>query len=123
MSTRIDTQGSDLGLLSINYQLSTINQFPMSPTVSLIRATSYEALQLRESVEAVLAPLGGIGAFVKTGDRVLLKPNLLTGSRPTKECVTRPELVRCVAELVIEAGGKPFFGDSPAFGSAMRGES
>ena len=56
----------------------------MSPTVSLIRATSYEAAQLRESVEAVLAPLGGIGAFVKPGDRVLLKPNLLTGARPTK---------------------------------------
>ena len=33
--------------------------------------------------------------------------------------MTRQELVRCVAELVIEAGGKPFFGDSPAFGSAM----
>jgi uncharacterized protein (DUF362 family) len=91
----------------------------MPPTVSLIRATSYEAAQLRESIEALLAPLGGIGAFVKMGDRVLLKPNLLTGARPTKECVTRPELVRCVAQLVIEAGGKPFFGDSPAFGSAM----
>ncbi|MFM2302839.1 MAG: hypothetical protein RLZZ135_242 [Cyanobacteriota bacterium] len=91
----------------------------MPPTVSLIRATSYEAEQLRQSIEAVLAPLGGMSAFVTPGDRVLLKPNLLTGSRPTKECVTRPELVRCVAELVIAAGGKPFFGDSPAFGSAM----
>jgi uncharacterized protein (DUF362 family) len=91
----------------------------MQPTVSLIRATSYEAEQLRQSVAAVLAPLGGMSAFVKPGDRVLLKPNLLTGARPTKECVTRPELVRCVAELVIAAGGKPFFGDSPAFGSAL----
>ncbi len=91
----------------------------MSPVVSLIRATSYEAEQLRQSIEAVLAPLGGISAFVKPSDRVLLKPNLLTGTRPTKECVTRPELVKCVAELVIAAGGKPFFGDSPAFGSAL----
>lgn len=91
----------------------------MSSTVSLIRATSYETEQLRRSVGSVLAPLGGISAFVKPGDLVLLKPNLLTGARPTKECVTRPELVKCVAELVIEAGGKPFFGDSPAFGSAF----
>ena len=87
---------------------------PTAPTVSLIHATSYETAALRESIESVLAPLGGISAFVKPGDRVLLKPNLLTGARPTKECVTRQELVRCVAELVIEAGGKPFFGDSPA---------
>ncbi len=91
----------------------------MPPTVSITRATSYTADRLRQSVEAVLAPLGGMTAFVKLGDRVLLKPNLLTGARPTKECVTRPELVRCVAELVIAAGGKPFLGDSPAFGSAL----
>jgi uncharacterized protein (DUF362 family) len=91
----------------------------MTATVSLIRATSYLDRELQASLEAVLAPLGGISAFVKPGDRVLLKPNLLTGARPSKECVTRPELVRCVAQLVIEAGGKPFFGDSPAFGSAM----
>jgi len=88
-------------------------------TVSLIRATSYEQALLRESLLTLLEPLGGIEAFVKKGDRVLLKPNLLTGSRPGKECVTRPEIVYCVAQLVQEAGGKPFLGDGPAFGSAM----
>ncbi len=86
--------------------------------VSLIRAESYDRQRLRASLETLLEPLGGMGAFVKEGDRVLLKPNLLTGSRPGKECITRPELVYCVAQLVREAGGKPFFGDSPAFGSA-----
>jgi uncharacterized protein (DUF362 family) len=85
--------------------------------VSLIRAESYDLSNLRSSIETLLEPLGGIKAFVKAGDRVLLKPNLLTGSRPTKECVTRPEIVYCVAQLVKEAGGKPFLGDSPAFGS------
>lgn len=87
-------------------------------TVSLIRATSYDLDTLRQSIETVLEPLGGMTAIVKSGDRVLLKPNLLTGSRPTKECVTRKEIVYCVAKLVQEAGGKPFLGDSPAFGSA-----
>ncbi len=91
----------------------------MPSTVSLLAATSYEPIALRESIEALLAPLGGMAAFVKPGQRVLLKPNLLTGARPTKECVTRPEIVECVAQLVQEAGGQPFFGDSPAFGSAM----
>jgi uncharacterized protein (DUF362 family) len=88
------------------------------PTVSLIRADSYELNALRSRLEILLEPMGGIQAFVKKGDRVLLKPNLLTGSRPAKECVTRPELVYCIAQLVKEAGGKPFLGDSPAFGSA-----
>ena len=89
-----------------------------TPSVSLIRATSYQVEVLRESLETLLEPLGGITAFVKSGDRVLLKPNLLTGSRPTAECTTRPELVYAVATMVIEAGGMPFLGDSPAFGSA-----
>lgn len=86
--------------------------------VSLIKAQSYNLKELRLSLEKLLAPLGGISAFVKSGDRVLLKPNLLTASRPTKECTTRKEIVYCVAQMVQEVGGKPFMGDSPAFGSA-----
>ncbi len=86
--------------------------------VSLISAKSYDPEILKPALEELLAPLGGMGAFVKKGDRVLIKPNLLTGSRPTKECVTRPEIAYCVALMVQQAGGKPFFGDSPAFGSA-----
>jgi uncharacterized protein (DUF362 family) len=90
----------------------------MQPSVSLLKSTSYEIDRLMGQIEQLLEPLGGIGHFVKPGDRVLLKPNLLTGSRPTKECVTRPEIVYCVAKLVQQAGGKPFLGDGPAFGSA-----
>ena len=87
-------------------------------SVSLIQADSYEQQKLRVSLETLLEPWGGIGAFVKKGDRVLLKPNLLTAGRPGKECITRPEIVYGVAQLVQEVGGKPFLGDSPAFGSA-----
>jgi uncharacterized protein (DUF362 family) len=90
----------------------------MQPSVSLLKSTSYDIAQLMGQIEQLLEPLGGMGHFVKPGDRVLLKPNLLTGSRPTKECVTRPEIVYCVAKLVQQAGGKPFLGDGPAFGSA-----
>ncbi|MGB3300021.1 MAG: DUF362 domain-containing protein [Phormidesmis sp.] len=90
----------------------------VSPSVSLISANTYETDALHQQLEALLAPLGGMTHFVKKGDRVLLKPNLLTGSRPTKECTTRPEVVYCVAKMVQAAGGDPFLGDSPAFGSA-----
>jgi uncharacterized protein (DUF362 family) len=90
----------------------------MQSTVSLTRATAYDLAILRTKLEEVLAPFGGMQAFVKPGDRVLLKPNLLTGARPTKECVTRPEVVYCVAQMVQAVGGKPFLGDGPAFGSA-----
>lgn len=91
----------------------------MNSAVSLLRATSYDLTELRSTLETLLEPLGGMSTIVKPGDRVLLKPNLLTGARPGKECVTRPEIVYCVAKMVQEAGGKPFLGDSPAFGSAQ----
>jgi len=87
-------------------------------TVSLLSANSYDLKSLRISIEKLLEPLGGIDSFVKSGDRVLLKPNLLTAGRPGKECITRAEVLYCVASLVMEVGGKPFLGDSPAFGSA-----
>ncbi|AZB72717.1 DUF362 domain-containing protein [Synechococcus elongatus] len=90
----------------------------MSPTVALLRVDHYEAQLLNERLATLLAPWGGMPAFVKPGQKVLLKPNLLTGSRPGKECVTRPELVAAIARQVRQAGGEPFLGDSPAFGSA-----
>ena len=90
----------------------------MIATVSLLKAQSYAPDEVMAKLRQLLNPLGGIESIVKPGDRVLLKPNLLTGARPTKECVTRPEIVYCVAEWVKMAGGEPFLGDSPAFGSA-----
>ena len=87
-------------------------------SVSLLKATTYDIELLEQQLRNLLSPLGGIEAYVKPGQRVLLKPNLLTGARPTKECTTRPELIYCVAKLVQAAGGHPFLGDSPAFGSA-----
>lgn len=90
----------------------------MVTAVSLTRAHSYQVETLEQKLVELLEPLGGMAAFVKPGDRILLKPNLLTGARPTKECTTRPEMVYCVARLVQAAGGKPFLGDSPAFGTA-----
>ncbi len=88
-----------------------------TPTVSLISANTYQSRELEQAIPQVLSPLGGIENIVYPGARVLLKPNLLTGKCPEKECITRPELVACVAKMVKDAGGKPFLGDSPAFGS------
>lgn len=91
----------------------------MSQAVAFTRASNYDRPEIDQAVTTLLDTWGGMGHFVKPGDQVLLKPNLLTGSRPTKECVTRIELVAAVARQVQAVGGKPFLGDSPAFGSAQ----
>ncbi|WP_017325415.1 DUF362 domain-containing protein [Synechococcus sp. PCC 7336] len=96
---------------------------PSQPLVSLQQVARYDLDLLRHALVELLAPWGGMTGLLQSATNVqspcvLLKPNLLTGARPQNECTTRPELVRVVAEAVREAGGKPFIGDSPAFGSA-----
>ncbi len=89
-------------------------------TVSLVRCESYEYHLIDSSVRRAVNLLGGISRFVKPGNRVLLKPNLLSANPPERHITTNPAVVRAVAALVIEAGGLPFIGDSPALDSFKR---
>jgi len=63
---------------------------------------------------------GGAGALVKTGDKILLKPNMLAASSPEKAVTTHPEILRAVAVLLQEAGAVLSYGDSPGIGSPRR---
>lgn len=89
-------------------------------TVSLVRCETYETGVLDSAVTRALEPLGGIARFVRPGDRVLLKPNLLSARDPQKRVTTDPAVVRAVARLVVEAGGRPVIGDSPGLGAFHR---
>ena len=82
-------------------------------TVALARCASYDAAAVDEAVSAALEPLGGIGAFVKPGQRVLVKPNLLLPRPPEDAVTTHPAVAAAVLRLVKEAGGQAVLGDSP----------
>jgi uncharacterized protein (DUF362 family)/Pyruvate/2-oxoacid:ferredoxin oxidoreductase delta subunit len=82
--------------------------------VSVVACPSYAPELVRQSIMASLAPLGGMGRFVRPGMRVLLKPNLLSAHEPERAVTTHPAIVRAVAELVQAAGGTVLIGDSPA---------
>lgn len=89
----------------------------MTIPVSLVRCGNYDPEAVRSAVRAALKPLGGMDAYVRHGQSVLLKPNLLIGKPPETAVTTHPEIVRAVALEVQDAGGEVFVGDSPAFGS------
>jgi uncharacterized protein (DUF362 family) len=89
-------------------------------TVALARCRSYDLQQVQQQLTQLLAPLGGMTAFVSPGQRVLLKPNLLSAKPPEAAVTTHPVLVRAVAELVQQAGGVVVIGDSPGIGSLER---
>ena len=89
-------------------------------TVTTERCSSYEYDAVLAAVRRSLAPLGGISNFVRSGERILLKPNLLIAKDVTSAVTTHPAIVKATIELVREAGGEPVVGDSPAFGSARK---
>jgi uncharacterized protein (DUF362 family) len=85
--------------------------------VVLQAAADYARPHVEAAVERLLAPLGGMAAFVRPGQKVLLKPNMLVGKEPEKAVTTHPEIVRAVIRLAQQAGGIAAVGDSPGIGS------
>lgn len=62
-----------------------------------------------------LAPWGGIATFVKRGQTVLLKPNLLSPRPPEQAVTTHPALVAALVRACRQAGAAHVWvGDSPA---------
>jgi uncharacterized protein (DUF362 family) len=65
----------------------------MKPTVSVKTCREYRFSLVREVLEGIISDLGGHRAFFGTGDRILLKPNLLMSGAPEQAVVTHPVLV------------------------------
>ncbi len=57
-------------------------------------------------LEKALESLGGIGAFVKPGQTVLIKPNIGWDASPERGANTHPTLVARLTELCFQAGAK-----------------
>jgi len=89
-------------------------------TVSIVRCETYHEEEVLRGLRRSIDLLGGIEIFVKRGDRVLLKPNLLYGKAPEKAVTTHPSVVRGMIKIVREAGGVPLIGDSPGMESLGR---
>lgn len=86
----------------------------MRQKVSISRCDDYKYEDVYKAVKQSIDLLGGIRSYVKEGARVLLKPNLLSGRAPDMAITTHPIIMKVVIQLVREAGGRPFIGDSPA---------
>lgn len=85
--------------------------------VALIRCESYGYDDVKKAVTRGLELIGGAKKFVQSGQKVILKPNLLAGELPEKCVNTHYSVFRAVAEIFKEAGARLSYGDSPAIGS------
>ncbi|HSB03584.1 MAG TPA: DUF362 domain-containing protein, partial [Thermodesulfobacteriota bacterium] len=92
----------------------------MQPKVSIVKCGNYNHEQVLNVLRQSIDLLGGIESFIKKGDRVLLKPNLLIGKSPDKAVTTHPSIIKAAIQIAREAGGAPSIGDSPAVGSTAK---
>ncbi|MCL5024947.1 MAG: DUF362 domain-containing protein [Chloroflexi bacterium] len=89
----------------------------MRAKVALADCADYDLDRVYAAVKCSLEEIGGMEAFVRPGQRVLLQVNLIS-PRPAEDAVcTHPSIVRAACRLVGEAGGIPSVGGS-AGGSA-----
>jgi len=86
----------------------------------MVKCPDYDRDRTFSAVKQAVDLLGGMRAFVKQGDRVLIKPNLLKAASPEAAVTTHPEIVRAVIRLVREAGGEALVGDSPGLGDLRK---
>jgi len=81
--------------------------------VYIARCPDYEEIHVSAAVRESVDALGGIRAFIKPGQRVLIKPNLLRPTPPERGITTHPSVVSAVVRLVQKAGATPIIADSP----------
>ncbi|GAB6125877.1 DUF362 domain-containing protein [Humidesulfovibrio idahonensis] len=84
--------------------------------VALLRQGGYARAGLQDAVERLFA---ASGISFSPGERVLVKPNLVSRANARLSC-THPEVVRAVCAHVLDCGATPRVADSPAFGGAVR---
>jgi len=82
--------------------------------VVVLNCKNYDQERVNEVIHAALEYLGGIGAFVKKGQNVLLKPNMLSARDPERGVTTHPAVLEAVISEVQTTGATVRVGDSPS---------
>jgi uncharacterized protein (DUF362 family)/Pyruvate/2-oxoacid:ferredoxin oxidoreductase delta subunit len=85
--------------------------------VVVLKCESYDYKMVKAAVKRGIDLLGGPSAFMKKGEKILLKPNILTADPPERFATTHPAVFKAVAEVFMETGATITYGDSPGFHS------
>jgi uncharacterized protein (DUF362 family)/Pyruvate/2-oxoacid:ferredoxin oxidoreductase delta subunit len=86
-------------------------------TVVIKKCAEYDLKLVKTAIKEGLELIGGIGAFVKKDEKVLLKVNSLMPVLPETGIITHPVVIQAVIQLVKEQTKNIFVGDSGGFGS------
>ncbi|MBQ7387348.1 MAG: DUF362 domain-containing protein [Clostridia bacterium] len=80
--------------------------------VAVAKMTEYTLPGARLALESVLESIGGLD-FIKRGDRVVIKANLVSAMKPEESATTHPTLLCALCDMLVERGADVVVGDSP----------
>lgn len=91
----------------------------MTATAAVQRCETYDSACVEAAIRRQFELLGGLEKFVRKGQRVLIKPNLI-GPKPVEvPAQTHPEVIYAVAKIVLDTGATAIVGDSPAWSTTQ----
>ncbi|MCK4258978.1 MAG: DUF362 domain-containing protein [Halanaerobiales bacterium] len=90
----------------------------MKNTVAMAKCYEYDQKKVDQAVNKVIDHLGGIENFVKPGDKVLLKPNLVSPLKPEKMATTHPAVLEAICKILKKVGAEIWIGDSGVHGTS-----
>ena len=85
--------------------------------VSLVKCENYDRKRVFKGVENAIDLIGGLEEFVSSGQRIVVKPNLLRASDIERHVTTHPEVVRAICELLVSHPCRVLIADSPGGGT------
>ncbi|MEW6456174.1 MAG: DUF362 domain-containing protein [Acidobacteriota bacterium] len=87
--------------------------------VVIEKCENYKYDEVRKSIDKIFSEFEDLSQIIKRGDKVLIKPNLLSAHPPEEAVTTHPIIVDIILEKIVKEGGIPFIGDSPSIGNLM----
>ena len=90
----------------------------MSALVSIKKCENYSKMLVDSAVYDVIELAGGLKHIIHQGDKVLLKPNILSVSPPETAINTHPSIVKSVIKYLKDLKALPYVADGSGFVSS-----
>lgn len=85
----------------------------MEHTVAVLRAEQYTPALIESRIRELFSLLGGASTLIRPGQRVLVKPNLVSKADPMEAITTHPSVVSAICKIVKECGAQAIIAESP----------
>lgn len=80
--------------------------------VAVVRCKTYNVEAVKPALEEAVNAVNGLD-FVKSGMKIIIKPNLVSFKKPDAAATTHPALLEALVEMLLARGADVTIGDSP----------